>query len=98
MKKRENCWYCGEPAFGWDHIQPKSRGGTECPANLVEACQSCNSTKGTKTLEEYRVYVSRREAGFPRSMTEEVRDWLNECGFLWPELASVTFWGEDATY
>ena len=39
------CHYCGRPANTVDHIQPKSRGGTDDEANLVAACVSCNSSK-----------------------------------------------------
>lgn len=65
----DRCWYCGcelvEPSVEImqsgdirrmrvrEHQLPKSRGGTE----TVPSCFSCNSKKGTKTLDEYRFYV-----------------------------------------
>ena len=50
------CSYCGielgdSPTI--DHDIPLSRGGTNYIDNLVPACKSCNSTKHTRTGEEY---------------------------------------------
>ena len=46
------CIYCNNLAEHWDHIFPLSKGGLHCWNNLVPACQSCNSRKGTKTIQE----------------------------------------------
>jgi 5-methylcytosine-specific restriction endonuclease McrA len=49
------CQYCRR-AGGFlvvDHILPRSRGGGDEPTNLVTACLACNSSKGTKTPEEW---------------------------------------------
>lgn len=46
------CGYCGvhEEQVGAeltvDHFQPRSRGGTDDPENLVYCCHACNSHKG----------------------------------------------------
>lgn len=50
------CQYCGarDKPLTIDHVIPESRGGTDDDSNLVTACKSCNSSKGTKTLEEWR--------------------------------------------
>jgi hypothetical protein len=32
-----------------DHIIPKSKGGTNIQSNLIGACESCNTKKGSKT-------------------------------------------------
>lgn len=37
-----------------DHIHPESKGGATTLENLQTLCQSCNSSKGTKTMEEWR--------------------------------------------
>lgn len=38
-----------------DHVQPKSRGGSNRPENLVTACKDCNNRKGARTPEEARM-------------------------------------------
>lgn len=55
QKKREQmesqiCQYCGEPATGYDHIIPTSRGGTEDKENLVPCCKRCNTAKNNFDL------------------------------------------------
>jgi 5-methylcytosine-specific restriction endonuclease McrA len=49
------CAYCGKPGkMTMDHVLPVSRGGGTTADNVVPACQSCNSSKGAKTPEEWR--------------------------------------------
>lgn len=47
------CQYCGShDELTLDHIIPLTQGGTNEDDNLITACVSCNSAKGTLTLEE----------------------------------------------
>lgn len=48
--QRRLCYYCSTALerFDVDHWIPLSRGGTNHPQNLVIACDSCNSSKGTR--------------------------------------------------
>jgi 5-methylcytosine-specific restriction endonuclease McrA len=49
------CAYCGKAGkMTMDHVVPVIRGGGTTANNVVPACQSCNSSKGTKTPEEWR--------------------------------------------
>lgn len=49
------CVYCGSTEdLTLDHIIPLSRGGNNDASNLATACRSCNSSKGAKTLQEWR--------------------------------------------
>ena len=44
------CAYCGKRAKGHltqDHLTPLSQGGNHTLSNIVPACRSCNSKKGT---------------------------------------------------
>jgi 5-methylcytosine-specific restriction endonuclease McrA len=55
------CVYCGtEENLHIEHRIPLSRGGSHHPANLAPACGSCNSSKGTKTETEFKVFLLTR--------------------------------------
>ena len=49
------CAYCGDEdgPFHFDHLYPVARGGTDEASNIVVACEACNFSKGSKTLEEW---------------------------------------------
>ncbi len=44
------CAYCGKKTIQLtqDHVIPLAKGGSHTPENIVPACISCNSSKGTK--------------------------------------------------
>lgn len=50
------CQYCGCAApdviLHVDHIEPKSKGGSNNPLNLLTSCSSCNSGKGARLLSD----------------------------------------------
>ncbi len=49
------CAYCRDgKGDTLDHILPLSKGGTNDKENLVMACRSCNSSKGAKTIGEWK--------------------------------------------
>jgi 5-methylcytosine-specific restriction endonuclease McrA len=49
------CLYCNsKEKITVDHVVPVSRGGTHSIGNLVPACLSCNTSKGAKTITEWR--------------------------------------------
>jgi len=51
------CYLCHiAPSTDIEHIQPLSLGGRHSIGNILGACKSCNSKKGTKLLSEYRRY------------------------------------------
>lgn len=51
----ECCSYCGSTSgpFSVDHVIPRVRGGRNTPENLRVACRPCNSSKGSRLLEEW---------------------------------------------
>lgn len=57
------CVYCGATlALTIDHVIPQSKGGTHDDDNLATCCKSCNSSKGTKTGEEFEAWRAERGA------------------------------------
>lgn len=59
-EKGSSCGYCGEYLFEkditFDHKVPLSRGGENTIENVLVACKSCNSLKGTKTFDEFIIH------------------------------------------
>lgn len=62
----QSCPYCGETMHRdgprcatHDHVQPRSRGGSNAPHNILVVCWQCNNDKGDMLLEEF-AYVLRR--------------------------------------
>lgn len=50
-----SCLYCGsDKDLVRDHLVPRSRGGTNIPENIVQACRSCNSRKLDRLPSEWR--------------------------------------------
>lgn len=49
------CIYCGaEGKLTTEHILPQSRGGEDIPENVVRVCSTCNESKGSKRLYEWK--------------------------------------------
>jgi len=57
------CQYCGQvlPAnqLSFDHVVPRSRGGTTSWENVVASCVKCNTKKGGRTPQEARMKLMR---------------------------------------
>lgn len=62
------CAYCDNPATGFDHIIPVSRGGETVPGNVVPCCRSCNSSKQDRLPWEWcrEKGITPKEAFFDR--------------------------------
>ena len=56
-QQKGRCLYCLNKVsnkYHIDHIVPLSRGGTNSPDNICISCQSCNLSKGSKLLVEWK--------------------------------------------
>lgn len=64
-KTKGHCAYCGlrleAACFSIDHLQPRALGGGNENDNLLPVCASCNSSKGKKTLEQFRLFYSAKK-------------------------------------
>ncbi|MFC5215481.1 RNA-guided endonuclease IscB [Streptomyces coerulescens] len=54
-KWQRKCAYCGASGvpLNIDHIEPRSRGGSDRISNLAVACIPCNHAKGSTSIEEF---------------------------------------------
>jgi 5-methylcytosine-specific restriction endonuclease McrA len=53
------CQYCGSRGdLTFDHVVPRSRGGTTSWQNVVAACSPCNLRKGSKTLKQSGLHLA----------------------------------------
>jgi 5-methylcytosine-specific restriction endonuclease McrA len=64
LRDKWTCQYCAERhkshELTFDHLIPKSRGGTTTWENILTACQECNLLKGNYLPEECRMFPIRR--------------------------------------
>ena len=93
MFERENgkCFYClrllSGGDYGLDHVTPQTDEGGNSYRNVIAACHSCNSSKGSRTAENHMRNLYRR--GIVSAEELEVRiDSLDNLkkGFLKPTL------------
>jgi 5-methylcytosine-specific restriction endonuclease McrA len=58
------CQYCGKKFVSkdltYDHVTPKSRGGSTCWENIVTCCISCNLKKGDRTPHEANMRIRKQ--------------------------------------
>jgi 5-methylcytosine-specific restriction endonuclease McrA len=54
-----SCAYCGsQEDITQDHIMPLSKGGANIIENIQPLCRTCNSSKGGKSMSEWRYRTS----------------------------------------
>ena len=65
VKNENTCVYCGcQDNLEWEHLIPRSIGGSNNIDNLVLSCKSCNLRKGAK--DPFQWYGSKRIGELPR--------------------------------
>lgn len=57
------CVYCGTSVeagaiLTLDHVKAHSKGGSNAESNLVTACKTCNSSRGTRSMPRFAEAVS----------------------------------------
>jgi 5-methylcytosine-specific restriction endonuclease McrA len=61
VRYRFCCAYCRQrKPLTMDHVIPLSRGGRHSLGNLLPACASCNSSKSSRFITEWRAQARRR--------------------------------------
>jgi 5-methylcytosine-specific restriction endonuclease McrA len=91
------CQYCGTKCrtdeLTYDHVLPRSKGGTTVWENIVSCCYDCNSKKGGRTPEQAKMRLHKkpvRPKAVPkiefefhgRSIPEQWRDYVYWTGEL----------------
>jgi hypothetical protein len=104
--RRDNhtCRYCGASApdasLRVDHVTPEALGGRTEPANLVTACEPCNSGKSSVALDSAMVEdikadalrfaeVTRQAFAVVLEHSEERTDYEDQWHSVWDEVASI---------
>lgn len=80
------CQYCGAKSpdvlLELDHVNPVANGGNNDPMNLLTACQSCNSGKGKRLLNDQTMLEKQRrqleELSERRAQVKMMLDWRQE--------------------
>lgn len=66
------CAYCGSTEkLSMEHIIPVSKGGALTKANIIVACQHCNSSRGNKKFDEWLTHI-------PESSRAKILWYINE--------------------
>ncbi|QNJ25973.1 HNH endonuclease family protein [Synechococcus sp. SYN20] len=71
------CAFCNatpidDESLTLDHVKPKSKGGEDLTRNLVPACQSCNTDKGSEDWKEWY----RKQDFYCRTRELEIESWM----------------------
>ena len=60
-KYGHECQYCGgktgDSILEWEHVRPKSRGGSDSIRNATLSCRTCNKAKGSRTPQEWLALI-----------------------------------------
>ena len=79
-KTGNRCWYCGRELNAtnttFDHVIPQSKGGSNSESNKVACCRSCNTSKGTSSLDTFRLRLGFKAAGCPFVFNEAQMGWI----------------------
>jgi 5-methylcytosine-specific restriction endonuclease McrA len=60
LRDRFTCQYCGErDELTFDHVVPRSKGGTTTWENVVAACSCCNLKKGDRLTRQAHMWPAR---------------------------------------
>ena len=70
------CAYCDKEGVPLqiDHIQSRSRGGSDRVANLTLACEACNQRKGNQPVEDFLAKLPDRLAKIKRQAKASLKD------------------------
>jgi 5-methylcytosine-specific restriction endonuclease McrA len=102
MRDHGQCQYCAtkvsRSAFQYEHVIPRSQGGTTTWTNIVVACDACNQKKGGRTPAQAGMAL-RTQPVKPKSLPNVMRftlTWATGMPPTWADfLASAHYWGDE---
>jgi 5-methylcytosine-specific restriction endonuclease McrA len=75
-KYTHTCQYCGgaskDPILEWEHIVPRSKGGSDSIKNATLACHTCNQDKGNLSLTEWLEQESKLKTKLAKARTSGI--------------------------
>lgn len=78
------CAYCGSDldatGFVIDHVHPKAFGGRNDDSNLLPACSSCNTSKGKKSLDQFRLFCGVKKVTGATVFSQAQIEYLHTAG------------------
>ena len=94
------CQYCGQSTpvsqSTLDHIIAINKGGSNHISNLLYCCKSCNSSKGKRDIEEFRLFQSIQQSEYKGILTPKTYLQLLAIYALPRKVKLVTFQFEKA--
>lgn len=89
------CQYCGcklpiESAT-LDHIVSVNSGGSNHISNLIYCCKSCNSSKGKRSLDEFRLFRSIQQSEYSGILCPKSYKQLIKMGALKRKVSLIKF-------
>ncbi|MFF9778740.1 RNA-guided endonuclease IscB [Streptomyces sp. NPDC013978] len=89
------CAYCGatDVPLNIDHLQPRSRGGSDRISNLVLACVPCNQAKGSRPVAVFLAHEPERLAKVLEQVRVPLRDAAAMNSTRWALLDALTLLG-----
>ncbi|MCC6547176.1 HNH endonuclease [Candidatus Sumerlaeota bacterium] len=95
MRDHYTCQYCGvrpdKESLTIDHVVPRSRGGRSTWENVVLACQSCNSKKGSHLHEEVGMHLAHTPKR-PHWMSTLRNTLKGPDRPIWQKFVDVAYW------
>ena len=98
LRDNDKCQYCGAPATTTsmcvDHVIPRNKGGSHDIENLKLACVTCNSTKGDRDLETFRLLKRIHNSPYMGLVSAPQLQRLTAVGAEFPDLPEHLFFFE----